>query len=381
MDHLWHRIQHKDEHGGGLKEVCMEISNPFVHAAKSVASMLLPLQEDHSLWTMFWHFAADDSSEGHLKLLGLVRRTILCMSAQLWWMFLIEQSQSWRILLARMVDSRLGLADQRDLAQKLWDAPACCKDNDFEGKVMGMFESWQQMMMDDCFLRTLRTYAEQKRLSNMHLERALASVRRTTPSNHADIERITCAGGLAAWLQHHVSHGGADPNCASRQALLREGVPLEAQAKIKRKRVDAHFAFINQEYQRIVSALPYQPDKNECKRIRKVAARAWHGASPDQIAESKRMADRQKLALLDDLDTKATSRMRTPTCWGLAVDEFPIDPDKLEHEILQASGATGMRPRSPAYRVWSEKMRDFMQQSLFVKESGEIVRQRLNILL
>ena len=134
LDHVWHRVQAMDEEGAALKDVCMAKSSPFVQACAELASMLKPIEDGHPLMPLVWHFAPDPKSEAHHELLTQLRLMLTSMATQVWWRFVFEHSESWKVGLARMVDARTSPEDAARLARLCWHAPMCCKGPNFEAK-------------------------------------------------------------------------------------------------------------------------------------------------------------------------------------------------------------------------------------------------------
>ena len=66
------------------------------------------------------------------------------------------------------------------------------------------------------------------RLTNMHVERLFARLRKASPSKHANLERMCSAAYCSEVLQEHYQAGSLHPSVVTRQELVDEGAPIQA---------------------------------------------------------------------------------------------------------------------------------------------------------
>ena len=135
LDHVWHRVQHLDDVGGGFKDCVIDKTNPFAQACRSMISMLKDIEAGHELDTLFWYYAEDPASQQHLDLLTEIRASVSSMMAQTVWRFLWAHEHSWIARLVKMVDARTTVSEKHDIAAKFFRAPSCCKEQHFDMKV------------------------------------------------------------------------------------------------------------------------------------------------------------------------------------------------------------------------------------------------------
>jgi hypothetical protein len=73
-------------------------------------------------------------------------------------------------------------------------------------------------MLDEEFLELLRCWARVTRVTNMHIERVLALIRRAVGQSPGaptvDAEAMCAAGVLGQWTSTHMKAGGKDPKVA-----------------------------------------------------------------------------------------------------------------------------------------------------------------------
>lgn len=98
-----------------------------------------------------------------------------------------------------------------------------------------LYASADEMAEDGVAMSSIRTWARKTRLSNMHLERDLALMKKASPAKHPVVERYAACGHLAKVLRLHRDAGGIDPR-SSQQAsdLVDSGVHLARAAKPER---------------------------------------------------------------------------------------------------------------------------------------------------
>ncbi len=86
---------------------------------------------------------------------------------------------------------------------------------------------------DSDLIRMLGAWSFFCKLTNMHTERLLASIKNSCPRNPT-VERLVSAGLLTQVLRTHLGSGGADPrHAATSRDLVARGVPLASSLKAK----------------------------------------------------------------------------------------------------------------------------------------------------
>lgn len=153
-------------------------------------------------------------------------------SGQIWWRFLyLEQ---YPFTLAQLVDPLN--EDPLRSAHHFWDTPRCCKTDSFCMKLHTLYGDAQRLADDEEFKWLLRNWSRQQKITNMHVERLFALIKKGVASNEGkvqrtNVERFVAAGTLTQWMTEHGQSGGQDPRFSRRAALLKQGAPLRCSAK------------------------------------------------------------------------------------------------------------------------------------------------------
>ena len=110
--------------------------------------------------------------------------------------------------------------------------PECCMDGDFSAKVRARFATKAELLGDRTFMKALHVWAKSSRLTNMHLERMLAAMKRHISSvakgSSVTAERLVSVSQLGQVLGYHLEAGGRDPRTTTRAQLKKEGAPIKA---------------------------------------------------------------------------------------------------------------------------------------------------------
>ena len=170
LDHLWMRLQYLDARGRILLE-CSGDGSPFREAMQALSGLLTTPVMDGAMAPVFWFF------EGSQILTARSRKLVLNMAAQTWWRFGVFEQYPFKLV--QMVDP--AHPDPAMAAQDFWDCPQCCKSPHFCRKVMRLFESSRQLLDDKEFNLLLRNWSAKTKLTNMHIERLLALIKRGIP--------------------------------------------------------------------------------------------------------------------------------------------------------------------------------------------------------
>ena len=93
----------------------------------------------------------------------------------------------------------------------------------------------------------LRAWSWSGRIANMHTERLLSLIGKAAPKRPSPtIERVVGAGTLTQLLRCHKAAGGVDPRSVKRSQLLKGGVPLACERKVKNPNMRRpHMQFVN----------------------------------------------------------------------------------------------------------------------------------------
>ena len=86
------------------------------------------------------------------------------------------------------------------------------------------------ILADSDFMQMLRLWAKNGRLCNMHIERELASVRKSVAEKVPNLEHLTAAAFLSQTVRRHVGAGGQKPGTVTRASLIEDEVPIHAVA-------------------------------------------------------------------------------------------------------------------------------------------------------
>ena len=86
------------------------------------------------------------------------------------------------------------------------------------------------MLADSDFMQMLHLWAKNGRLCNMHIERELASVRKSVAEKVPNLEHLAASAFLSQTLRRHVGAGGQKPGVVTRASLVESEVPIHALA-------------------------------------------------------------------------------------------------------------------------------------------------------
>ena len=220
LDHANQRLQHLGAQRGKTLEILDNEASPLTEAQRAFKSMLSDRLEDGPLSTVVWYYGFKAA------LLDDLRALVLSMSAQLWYRFL--DLGSWPLRLLRMVDPRC--TDPTAVAKELYDAKTCCLDEHMSQKARRLFPDPEAMAGDAEFLSMLRYWAEVLKLDSMHVERLLAQIKASVPTdckNHLpQAEQLLGAGYLTQLRKKHCAIMGSDAGMITRKRLLESNAPL-----------------------------------------------------------------------------------------------------------------------------------------------------------
>lgn len=201
-----------------------------------------PMQS--SLKPVFHQYAYTDEIMD--QLITDFRCDIVAISAQLWLHFELPFS-TWPFVLLLLVDER-HTEEPIAVARRFWSDHHCNKDPWFSSKLMHLFRTPEEMCSDECFLSALKAWGSTAKVTNMHVERILARMKKATPEKLPSVERMLAAGNVSEWLRRHMANQGADPRVHSRRQLVQAGTPLKcgvSQAQTMRGGLRPAIAYAN----------------------------------------------------------------------------------------------------------------------------------------
>ena len=213
-----------DHHGSSLFDAAFVPKSPFVEAQLSFGKLLSDRPEDSGLRAVLRHFATDADVAADMT--TRCRRNIMAMSAQIWHYFEVPFS-SWPYRLLALVDERRRY-EAAAVATEFWNDSLCNKDPWFSAKLMNIFDNAEQLRGDPCLLGSLQTWGKSAKLSNMHVERQLARMKKATQGKLPLAERLLSAGAVSEWVRTHVDRGGEDPRVLTKAQLSQSDAPLHS---------------------------------------------------------------------------------------------------------------------------------------------------------
>ena len=232
MRWLWQRLEWLDTNQAGLLDICTPTVSPFHLTQVKLIRMLTKDPALSDLSTLWYHLAGRDDH----RLLGMAKLNALqiCGSAyaQHQWKF-VEPLSDVVYTLIRV--SALDVSAKAPAVKKLFDTPPCCLDDKLGLKLRQLFDTEAAMLADASLWRALHLFGRVALLTNMHIERLLATVRSSIPTKIPVIERVCCNGYLSQCLAQHLAAGGSDPRVETVELMHEFGVELERDATTRKK--------------------------------------------------------------------------------------------------------------------------------------------------
>ncbi len=379
IDELFAKMQYLDERGNALLDL-VRSGGPLTVCQQKATAMLQPQSELHPFMSHFKDIAA---------LPGCARKILASMVAQLWLRFAAYEQFPLRLaLLAHPASTD---AEKCSIANEVFSSPLCCMDIDFTHKVRRLFETADQLLSDQAFLRGLRLWAAQTKSTNMHLERQLAQVKRSVcqvGKTAPDAERLVSLGFLGQMLASHKCHGGEDCRVHTRAQLLRQGAPLRAGAKHRAKSRPAS-GFI------LLQSKATEAAKLECscagRLLSNAALAELRGGARAQwtqmsAAEKRRWTEKSRCVWLtrsrreeESAELNAAQELLRETrlshhFWGLGSLKWPLSPENLERAIRRALNLAPADPL-PGHRRYCESLRKDWLGGILVDDAEAIPSQ------
>jgi hypothetical protein len=132
VDHVWRHVQHREENGAALQDLCCPKLNFFTQAGRSYYKMVAALVSQGPLSPLFWHFGHEGHAD-HAGLLRAARGAILQKAAHLWFRLEVPLVD-FPFKLCAVVDARLTTAEQQAVLSEFYQTPLCCLDAHFSRK-------------------------------------------------------------------------------------------------------------------------------------------------------------------------------------------------------------------------------------------------------
>ena len=377
LDHLWMKLQYMDFHGSALFDIVFWRTSPFAEAQQSFGVTLATRIEEGRLKPLFHQYVSCDVGKDQLT--TRIREMTMAMSAQVWWWFELVFS-SWPYMLLRMVDQR-HLATPLAVAKEFWDDHFCNKDSWFSEKLMTLFRSAEEMASDPTLLVALNNWGRTAKVSNMHLERMLARMKKGTPQKAPMLERLLAAGTLGEWIRRHTkSWNGSDPRVVTRERLLQDGAPLRSARKRRAQSstlggLPAALIFANERAAEAKRAGVAEGHAPHVRSMRAYVA-AYQGLSAEEkqpyidAARNRRTTKKQRVK--ERAEQRASAAAIKPDFeqhgLGLSSESWPIRPEVAREVAVRELGLPEAALPG-ASQLW-QRARPSFRTSSFVRDAG-----------
>lgn len=257
---------------------------------------------------------------------------------------LVLKYEDWPYTLARLSDVRSTEKELQQIAQSLFDAPPCCLDATMSLKIRNMFGSPQELLDSVSFRSSLKLWAKQSRVCNMHVERIFALVRKSVPDKVPNLERLVSAGYLSQILRTHMQAGGRHPCSVARGDLVADDVPINAAAsmpdRMESKR-RGHLLWMTEKCHAARLRKGASLTAAEQADTRREAMREWRGLDDEVRREYNKRA-----ILQDQLESPAvvpSEAYRDDRLWCVGCKASVLRPEIAEASIKSLSGLSEIR--------------------------------------
>ena len=366
LDHLWQRLQYLDARGNVLVS-CTGSSSPFKECSRALLCMVVTPTSTSSLSPLFWQYHRVET------LSTRVRSRVLCMAAQVWWRFL--EFDHYPLKLARLVDACNN--DKPQSARDFWDTHDCCKSKSFCCNVKELCVGPEHMLSDEACWFLLQTWSRAAKLTNMHIERRLAEIKRgvapTTSTQRPSLERLASSGVLCQWLSAHIAAGGDDPRFLHRKTLVANGAPLSCAVHLRdraHRPAGPFFLFRREAIQRRleqVGGISRLESREEQRRLGEVWRTMSEAEKAPYYERSRADFHHGDLARISqDVDVENPTHSLQPKLWQLNSREAPLALNTFERVAREACDAQQL----PGSRIYCSKLREGFCRGLFVRDQG-----------
>lgn len=245
-------------------------------------------------------------------------------------------------------------------------------------QVRKSFTDATEMFTSKRFRCLLRSWARVCKISNMGLERLLASFKQGAPTSskgqHPDVERFCAAGFMTQLLSDHRKRGRFDPKVTTREQLLHSGVAIAASRPSEPpQRRASNFAVFQAE---CLSAADRQ--KNDWPELQHEMKRRWRDMSPAvkeaftaKAKDEFREAQQGARVTRELADTHACSQIGYQTFFESASDrDQPFTPAALEAVVRRESEACRQHSSLPGFRQYADQFRDRFVKQMLIEDDG-----------
>jgi len=242
-EHLLQRIQWLDARGAILRDLVGASTTPFRSAMLMYAKLMTsPLDTGARL--LFQHSQAKGCEVVDIAF-QVFFITCLSMASRIWLQKAKLAGWPFRLVGLVMPDKALRI----ETAKALAETKQCCLDASMTAKAVKLAERlpgggpfWKKILRTRGLLAALTIFSWVYKLSNMHLERLLSLIRKSSPVRPL-VERLLHSGFLTQVLQRHLQAGGNDIRVIKREALLKSQVPIHARRQRLRRSADRQMRY------------------------------------------------------------------------------------------------------------------------------------------
>ena len=277
---------------------------------------------------------------------------------------------TWPYLITHAVDPRIPMEQKADP----WKESACCLDDEFTGKLVGLSPSFAALLGDRELLNGISDWAIETPLGNMGLERLLALFKKSCPEKFPLFERLRATSLLTQALREHLKAGGADPRQTStREELTQLGVPLECLERCKSSRQSASqarglFTYVNTHLQ--PGHLPQDQRYDELRRL----SSEFASLSPEErrVWRDDERADKVCQPSKDGADwDEEYFRIIGNTLWGSSSRNECLSESSFVEQIRLFLQERGVRDIG-GMRQYSLQMRDDFAEGALLRDQFDI---------
>jgi hypothetical protein len=351
LDWLWSRLQHIDGSFALQNTVCE--SSPFVHVQRELADMACapnpPLLE-----ALLWQFELEEANQRLATSLAL--ESILAASALIWWRFELVLN-SWPFSLLKLVTCTNSV-DAVAITTAFFAEPLCCLDSMMSLKLRKLWGNAAEMAADDQFKDVLRAWGRHANLTNMHIERLLALIKKAGGSVRPfSLERLLADGFLTQFVSEHLSSGGLDPCVQTRSSMVQEGVPLDAEVLRAAKEAEsrggsqAWMCYAQTQARHRPADVAYQ----DWNRLKAAEFRCLLAEDQERFS---RQAQAARLAQAARRDARIPDAGQAPAppaaehIWGLQSAGMPLDSDVFMSVVRDMAGVADAEEETIPFNRW-----------------------------
>lgn len=372
LDHLWLQLQYFDQRSSLILDLQDVRTNPFEFCYKEVSLAMTKPASEGPLKVVYKHYGLDGEEEEWFS--ELVQTVAGGMLSQLHSRFRIKFS-GWPWRLARLVDAKASAKEKNLLAADFWAEPACCLDDEFSAKLRCLCSSQQCLVTDGTIQSSLRLWAQHTKLTNMHIERLLARMKKSCRERFPSIQKLACTSLLTQWLHRHKEAGGLDPRASQRRAILIEkGVPLRAAkrgtASARRGRTRSGcggFSYVKKHMSKFKLR---RPDRDAERR--RLLKEFWTLSEEDRVEYSRRERLQEPPELAGETREEVYKRLVGQKLWGLSDEEQPLRASVFAQALEDIEAGLSAR----GVRCYLQRLRESFYEDMVVHDEGDIPQKQ-----